>query len=95
MYKVQLILGNRAYTSGHYENLLDAIAFMKKLQENAYNATIKPLHSTRKSSVMKFDDDNYIACYVSFKDVKEYRVVYCKNNATYKITLNLNYEKED
>lgn len=94
MYIVRMIIGNKPRTSGHFDSVLDAIAFMKKLQIAAYKSTLSTLPIALKSSVMQFDDNDYIACYVHYHTDKCYDVVKCDNNNNlYKLKLNLAEEK--
>lgn len=96
MYKVQFVRENgKTYNSGSFNSLFDAIAFMKELQNNAYNSLVDNLPDAIKDNAMKLDNDEYIACYVSYKQIKEYRVVYVKDGIIYKISYDLDYEKED
>lgn len=94
MYIVRMIIGNKPHTSGRFDSVLDAIAFMKKLQSAAYQSTLSALPIALKSSVMQFGDDEYIACYVHYHTDKCYDVVKCdSNNNLYKLRLNLTEEK--
>lgn len=97
MFKVQFVKeSGKTYNSGSFNSLFDAISFMKELQSSAYNALVDKLPSANKNNVMKLDNDAYIACYVSYQTVREYRVVRVDENGNiYRINYDLTYEKED
>lgn len=97
MFKVQFVReSGKTYNSGSFSSLFDAISFMKELQNSAYNSLVDKLPSAIKDKAMKIDNDAYIACYVSYNTVREYRVVRIDENGNiYKINYDLTYEKED
>lgn len=97
MFKVQFVReSGKTYNSGSFNSLFDAISFMKELQNSAYNALIDKLPSAIKNNAIKIDNNAYIACYVSYHTVREYRVVRVDENGNiYKINYDLAYEKEN